>query len=256
MSTFYAALPDPIKAQLLVGHLLNDGIQLDDISLVAPTTVSIDGSAPVSTGDASFFVGGKDDPAHDLVDESSRGADYEAASESPIGGGISTSDSGNNVDSVDQMDDSQEAADDESWPLDDQSHSSHELDDLNRAVNTGFPTPVTPIDNEATPLAVSDRTLEALPVKGVGLVIGGGDLATAAFDWAGKNGEPDGASFLTYLQDEGVPPRVANDLLAQFGNGGSILAVALTPSSDEDALEQIAENYGAVTTGMFAAPRF
>src|SRR5204863_32666 len=105
-----------------------------------------------------------------------------------------------------------------------------ELDDLDRAVMTGFPTPVTPIDNDFPPESTdADRSMEAIRVPGLGLVIGGGDLATAAFDWAGKNGEPDASSLLTYLQDEGVPPGTANELLSQFGNGGAILAVALVP---------------------------
>src|SRR5437870_5084001 len=116
MSTFYAAFPDSVNAQLMVRHLLNDGLELDDISLVTRDETNIEASAPPSTGDASFFVGRDDDPSHDAVDESSPGAEYEAAEVSQVGGGISTSDKGKNVDSVDQMDDSQSAAEDATWP--------------------------------------------------------------------------------------------------------------------------------------------
>jgi hypothetical protein len=255
MSTFFAAFPDSGKAQQMVRHLLNDGINLDDISLVTRDEVNIEDGGAASNGDASFFVGRTDDPAHDLVDESTPDADYEAAEISRIGGGISTSDSGQNVDSVDQMDDSQSAAEDETWPREDTSNSRHELDDLDRAVRTGFPTPVTPLDNDVATDTEPDRSFDPVPVPGVGVVIGGGDLATAAFDWGG-NGKTDSSAFLTYLQDEGVPPGPANELLSQFGNGGAVLAVALFPEVNEDALEDVAERYGAVTSGWFGAPRY
>jgi hypothetical protein len=255
MSTFFAAFPDSTKAQQMVRHLVNDGIDLDDISLVTRSDVNIEPGAAPSTGDASFFVGRDDDPTHDLVDERTPDADYEAAEVSQIGGGISTSNTGQNVDSVDQMDDSQAAAEDETWPREDTSNSRHELDDLDRAVRTGFPTPVTPLDNDFATDTEPDRSLDPIPVPGVGVVMGGGDLATAAFDWA-DNGKPDSSAFLTYLQDEGVPPGPANDLLSQYGNGGAVLAVALLPEVDEGALEEVAEQYGAVTKGWFGAPRF
>ncbi|HTQ10244.1 MAG TPA: hypothetical protein VMI31_09255 [Fimbriimonadaceae bacterium] len=256
MSTFYAALPDSVSAQLLVRRLLDDGLELDDISLVAPKGADIERVGPPSTGDASYFVGRRDDPSHPLVDESAPDADYMSARISRVGGGISTSDTGSNVDQIQDMDDSQEAAEEEAWPDDDTSHGRHELDDLDRAVMTGFPTPVTPIDNDFASPTEPDRSLEPVLVRGVGVVFGGGDMATAAFDWEGKNGEPDGAAFLTYLQDEGVPPGVANELLSAYGNGSAILAVAIVPAVDEDALEEAAERYGAVTTGFFGAPRY
>src|ERR1051325_7250279 len=122
MSMFYAAFPDTVKAEQMVRHLLNDGIELDDISLVVPNETDIEAAAPPSTGDASFFVGRSDDPNHDLVDERTPDADYEGAEISRIGGGISTSDTATNVEMVDEMDDSQSAAEDEGWPRDDTSH--------------------------------------------------------------------------------------------------------------------------------------
>ncbi|HWA84294.1 MAG TPA: hypothetical protein VG820_12695 [Fimbriimonadaceae bacterium] len=254
---FYAAFPDTVQAERMVRHLLEDGIELDDISLVVPNETDIESSAPASVGDASYFVGRSDDPTHDLVDERTPDADYEAAEVSPVGGGISTSDEGQNVEMIDEMDESQSVAEDDGWPRDDTSHSRHELDDLDLAVMTGFPTPVTPLDNDfATGPSDEDRSLDAVRVPGLGLIIGGGDLATAAFDWAGKDGNPDASALLTYLQDEGVPPGTANELLAQFGNGSALLAVALVAETDEDALEEVAEKYGAVTTGWFGSPRY
>lgn len=256
MSTFFAAFPDPVKAQQVVRHLLGDGIELDDISLVSRTGSNIEGAGAPSTGDASFFVGRFDDPTHMMVASGTPDADYEAVELSRIGAGISTADRRLDVDSVDQMEESQDAAEEEGWPRGDASNSHHELDDLDRAVMTGYPTPVTPIDNDFVTDTEGDRAVESVYVPGVGLVIGGGDLATAAFDWAGKNGVPDASSFLTYLHDEGVPPAPANELLAQFGNGGAILAVTILPEVNEDALEEVAERYGAVTTGWFGARRY
>lgn len=256
MSMFYAAFPDPVRAQQLMRDLLNDGIDLDDISLVTPGTTNIEASAPPSTGDATFFVGRDDDPSHSIVDMRSPDADFMAAELSLVGAGVSTSDEGRNVEHIDQMDDSQSAAEDSLWPREEVSRSRHEFDDLDRAVRTGFPSPVTPLDNEIASTTEPDRSFEAIAVPGVGIVMGGGDLATAAFDWAGKNGEPDASSFLTYLQDEGVPPREANELLVHYANGSSILSVSLSPAIDDAALEELAERHGAVTTGWFGAPRF
>src|SRR5690349_15257929 len=90
MSTFFAAFPDSTKAQEMVRHLVSDGINLDDISLVTRSGLTVDPAAPQSIGDASFFVGREDDPEHDLVDEGTPDADYEAVEVSRVGGGIST----------------------------------------------------------------------------------------------------------------------------------------------------------------------
>lgn len=257
MSTFFAAFPDSIPAQQVIRQLLSDGIELDDISLVTRDSNGIERLAPPSTGDASFFVDRSDDPEHDLVDTASRNADFEAAEISRIGGGISTSDKGQNVDSVDQMDDSQSAAEDNIWPREDTSSSEHDLDSLHLAVNTGYPTPVTPLDNDfARGASDFDRSLEAVDVPGFGVVMGGGDLATAAFDWSNQNGKVDTPNLLTYLHDEGVPPEPANELLGHLENGGAILAVALTPQVDEGALTEVVERHGAITSGWFGAPRY
>src|SRR5688572_15225804 len=110
MSTFIASFPDSAHGQSVVRQLLADGIELDDISLVTRDAAGLDTIQSESTGDASFIIGRSDDPEQPLVDPGSRGADYEAAEVSEIGGGISTSDTGSNVDSVDQMDDSQYSA--------------------------------------------------------------------------------------------------------------------------------------------------
>ncbi len=245
----------------MVRHLMTDGIELDDISLVTRDANATGDAATSSVGDASFFVGRADDPtANELVDERSPIADFEAVDESKLDNtGISTSDRTRTGETVDQMDDSQWLAEDTLEPRNNIGPAGHELDDLDLAVATGFPTPITPLDNEATanPNETElDRSLETIIVPGVGAVMGGGDLATAAFDFAKKNGEPDASAILTYLQDEGVPPEPANNLLEQFGNGGAILAVALVPEVDEQALETVAEGYGAVTVGWFGAPRY
>lgn len=256
MSTFYAAFHDAILAEGMARHLLEDGIALDRISLVtrrAPTPPDRD----PSIGDASFFVGRADDPDHDLVDESTPEADYEASEISEIGGGISTSRIGQDVDSVDQMDESQRAAEDEAYPRDDTSHSRHQRDDLDEAMETGFPTPPTPIDNDfGAGSSEAGRSLEAVAVPGLGSVMGGGDLATAAFDWGGPGGEIDAANMLVYLQDEGVSPGPANQLLEALSDDGAILAVELDPGIDEGNLEALAQRFGADLLGAFAAPSY
>ena len=71
-------------------------------------------------------------------------------------------------------------------------------------------------------------------------------MATAAFDWQGDNGNPDPSSFLTYFQDEGVPPGPANELPAQVGHGGPNLARAPVHEAAENVIGLIACGPGPV----------
>src|SRR5579862_7608377 len=114
MSTFYAALPDSVKAQQMVRHLMDDGIALDDIS---------------------------------LVNTRSPEAEYESSEMSPIGGGISTANTETDVADAGEMEESQEASETEFTPLNDVSNGDHELDELNLTLRTGFPTSASPIND-------------------------------------------------------------------------------------------------------------
>jgi hypothetical protein len=255
MSTFYAGLTDVNRAQELVRHLLSDGIELDDISLVTRDTSTLEGAASPSIGDATRFIGRSDDPTHDVVDDLNPDADSDMRA-SRVGGGVSTSNIGEDVESVDQMDDSQSVAEDLTWPRD-EPESLTEIDSIDlEQDNIEIPPPVSTLNEAFATGTEVDRSLEPVVIPGLGVVMGGGDLATAAFDWAGQNGKADPSALLTYLQDEGVPPEPANELLREFQDGGSILAVALLPETDETALEEVAERYGAVSTGWFGAPRY
>ena len=48
MSTFYAAFPDSIRAQQMIRHLIGDGIELDDISLVTRDGKNLESAAAPS----------------------------------------------------------------------------------------------------------------------------------------------------------------------------------------------------------------
>jgi hypothetical protein len=171
---------------------------------------------------------------------------------------IDTSNADTDVDSVDQMEDSQEEYELEIHPRGGVSQGSHEMDDVALTVTTGFPTPVPTQDNLQDPFPVQEQLesqFETIEIPGFGIVAGGGLLATTALDFAKEPGNL--KSIIDQLKDEGVPDDVANDLQTAFHNGEAILAVVVTPGEiNEDAVEEIAERYGGHNFGLFDAPRY
>ena len=268
MSTFYATFRDVSAARAMIDELVRGGVQPDDISLVAHKALVGDDESTGemrersgSVGDATAFVGRNDDPVVDtLVPRSKDYTDYPTIEASPIGG-IDTSDSATNVDSVDQADDSQEQADLMTYPRGDTSQSEHERDDFNLALHTGFPTPVPVIDDirDGTS-AIQDRldeALETIVVPGFGMVMGGGALATAALDFINHDGDANPEAIVSHLKDEGVPETRARVYRDAFQQGGAVLAIAVNPGSvKEGDVERIAERHRAENPALYDAPRY
>ncbi|HWD38064.1 MAG TPA: hypothetical protein VG944_04395, partial [Fimbriimonas sp.] len=102
-----------------------------------------------------------------------------------------------------------------------------------------------------------ESALETLEIPGIGLVQGGGSLATAALDFAKLDGSCNVSGLVEQLTDDGVPQEAAHELQNQFRQGRAILAVVITPGElNEDAVEEIAERNGAQAQGLFDAPRY
>jgi len=260
MSTYYATFKDSKAAIATLADLLQQGVKADDISLISP---DLDGqfvtdldSSLVPSEDATSFVGRNDDPDRDgllSVDGSSDVPEYQrftTLEEGPIAG-IDTSDSGTNVDSVDQADDSQEIADQMTYPRSGTSFSEHQRDEDNLSMLTGFPTPPPIIEELPDTRGDEPGRLESISVPGLGMVVGGGGLATAALD-------PKGAeAIFSYLRDEGVPEDQAREYRAAVQRGVAMLAVAITPGLvDENAIERIVERHDADNGALFDAPRY
>ncbi len=276
MSTFYATFDDTARARELVRTLLRSGVASDDLSLVLRAedadglpsdTLGTEDEGMIesvsSVGDATAFVGREDDPTpNDPFAADAPFAGYTSVYESNIGGGISTVEKGRNVDSVDQMDDSQSAAEDMISPPHEISQSEHEKDDIALTLQTGFPTPVPVIDNDLTDVEGPaqdqyEEGMDAITVPGFGTLIGGGALATAALDFMNPESVGISDSLVTHLRDEGVPRERAQTYQEAFEQGAALLAVAIVPGEiSAGVVESLAERHGARNAETFDAPRF
>jgi hypothetical protein len=263
MSTFYASFPEPAKAQYVALTLLSEGIQPDDISVVAHangTEAALVAEEIEPSEDATAFVGREDDPDQDsLIPEVRDSTSYMVQREAATGGGIATSTPDDNVSRYEEMDDIEAAESDMLDQPADRPHSRHEVDDLQLTMSTGFPTNV-PVIDDFEPQRLPGESalthgLEAIKVPGLGVVMGGGALATAALDLS--DGSADAKRLVSHLQDEGVPPQAAEGILEELQHGGAVLAVALVPGeSDPDRLQELASRNGATKAEMYDAQRY
>ncbi|MGV3618220.1 MAG: hypothetical protein ACO1SV_23070 [Fimbriimonas sp.] len=275
MSTFYATFRNVRSAQSAVHELLRGGVNPDSVSVIAnDANVGAEhrserGSEAHmreevhSVGDATSFVGRKDDPRRDEIPPSPE--DFTKFSTSVLNDstmGIDTSNISNDVESIDQNDDSQEQAERSTYPAGLVSQSEHERDDINLALHTGYPTPIPVIEDQVidteTPLQdQNDDSLDTIVVPGFGMVMGGGALATAALDFLNPNGKHETDSLVNHLRDEGVPGDRAEALRDAFESGSAVVAVEIVPGeTNEEQVEATSERHGAENAGLFDAPRF
>lgn len=269
MSTFYAVFNDPAKARLAVMALIDQGVPTDDISLVARGAGAAFGKAPTveetsdrPMADTTSFVNGVNDPIIDeLVPRGSISEMRYQATESDIGGGISTADSDDSIDSADQSDESQWLSEDNMEPGVSVTQGDQELRDLDLAITTGFPNK--PMGLEGTPKslvpAIEDleRSIEVIDIPGFGVVVGSGPLATAVLDYGDGDSSDDMPEMMKHFRGEGVPDETARGYLSSLDNGQAILAVGLVPGEVEPPLvEAVADQFGAVTSETFDAPRY
>lgn len=267
MSTYYATFNEIRQARGFLDELVREGVSPDDISLIARRAdANADSAAEMtervrSVGDATVFVGRSDDPRRDdLVPPSLAGADMTTLEMSNLNP-VDTSNSATDVDSVDQMDDSQEEMDKMTYPRRSISQSEHERDDVSMATITGFPTSAPVIDDVIdadTPLQdqMAD-SFETIEVPGFGIVAGGGALATAALDFANPENPAGTDRLVDFLKDEGIPEPRAKDLCEAFDAGRAFVAVAVNPGDvNEQAVERIADRYQVADAQLYDAPRF
>ena len=274
MSTFYATFRNVRSARAAVHELLRGGLDPDSVSLIAndshigPEDIGRGDERHIreevrSVGDATVFVGRRDDPRQDAgpPSEDERYARLSQAELTEGTMGIDTSDISTDVETFDQSDDSQEVVDRDTFTDGHISHSEHERDDINLAIRTGFPTTVpaidAPIDSETARQDQNDDGLDTIVVPGFGLVAGGGALATAALDFINPNGSGTTDALIGHLRDEGVPNDRAKALRDAFSQGGAVVAVEIVPGEiNEERVEETTERHGASNVGLFDAPRY
>lgn len=93
--------------------------------------------------------------------------------------------------------------------------------------------------------------LASLVIPGFGLVTGGGALASALIGWAGSTAAGALAGGVAgYLQDQGVPSRIALDAEAAVKNGSAVVSIEVpTGSLGEFEVMEIVSKYHAVSFG-------
>jgi hypothetical protein len=265
MSTFYAIFRDPAKGKAVLRQLITSGVPEDDVSFIAGDHVGNGHvEAPLERmSDATSFVGRDDDPVIDNPDAGvpDREEKYYAR-ESEVGGGISTGELIQDAaETVDQSLDPQADAEDQIEREDGVTQAQIELHDLDLAVETGFPTKLSGLDSFAAsstpPIDDFERSLEQISVPRLGLVCGGGGLATAALDFADDDPSDDESVVMSHLVDDGVPAELAKQYLEAVKDGGAVLAVGLIPGEVEPALvEGLADQFDGELAKTFDAPRF
>lgn len=239
----------------MAATIMDEGILVDDISVISTGgTRGGEDLAPALT-DATDYVGAPDEV--DLDEQPTRHANVlrHAFDESSVGGGIATSSPDDAISSVGESDESQERAEDDSMP-----HLTEEMGEeleRNQALRSGFATDVQ-VEPDTLALAGTApdarKGLGSMTVSGVGTVMGGGDLATAALSDSDDGSYP---SINEFLREKGVKRATAEALMRDFRSGGSILAVALSGGMGQaNRLEELALAMGAKTAETISAPRF
>ncbi len=268
MSTFYATFESWDRAKGAVQELLNGGVDPGDLSLVACRTDAQGNGVigemrelPSTVGDATVYIGRKDDPARDFP--IARGADLTELTSTEMSrlSPVDTSNSDTNVEAFEQMEDSQNEYELQIRPKGGISYGMHDRDTEDLEALIGFPTPVPTEDALSSGVFKQqeqfDDSLETIEIEGFGTIAGGGLLATAALDFAKTDGSCNAEGLVKGLEEEGVPQDVARDVQSAFHKGAAVLAVVVTPGVlNEDAVEEIAERHGAHNVGLFDAPRY
>lgn len=259
MTTYFACFGSREETLEAAGALLQEGVQPEDLTVVVDESERLDGRPAFAAVDDSLILE-NDLLIERTVDESS--IDYARTTdpalepavdlvaedrlplhESIIGGGISTATPDDSVSSVDEMDDSQAAAEEMLYRtgLRD-SREREEERDPEEAVSTGIQDFApdqelgSGIHGEAEGTGTGElAALLPAAVPGVGVVMGDGFLATSLLDAANEAG---GRGLVPLLVDQGLPEDEAVRYAAAVASGGGLVAVSLDVGNVEQAVVQ------------------
>jgi len=263
--TVFASFDNGQQAEVLVGALLEAGIAPEDISVIIAgrDDMAVEGGAPhLEESHAGAAMVDSGESAATLYGHAAEQTAGSYIYESPIGGGISTSSPDDEVSGVEEMDDSQYAAEQMTYPQNAQSYSSQERFDVAQGANTGFFNTTKPGAEGFGPAEPNESDLPgedeltSITVPGVGLVLGDGTLATAIVGAgiATERGGNPAADIEDYLTDQLVPKDLAWMLAKDFREGGAVVAIATPPGeADSDVIEQVLEKIGGRNVRMVEA---
>lgn len=255
--TLYASFAEPSQAEKAAGALLDYGVLAEDLSLITRGSHTETYTTQTSTGEraaaGTAAAGNRTAEAGDrFAAGASRaaGADYTAANYEAAA---------ERHEATATEEGRQAAGDYET------THESRHHDDTELAAKKGISTTtskdagVGAVKGAGIGLGVGVlAALASIFIPGVGLVTGGGALATAIGAAAGTTaaGAVAGGTY-GYLKDQGVPEATAKVYNQTLEMGGSILAVHV-PSNDVDqsTIEGIMEKYGAVSINIFAEGQY
>jgi len=261
-NTLYAAFTDAVLAEKAAGALLDHGVRAEDLSLVQhesrynmPTTVAEDtGVSPDVRGEMSGAT--TDSPGV-------AGAGTYVPPMTAMSNAMNDNDA---VDAVTYMEEddfatSRNQADYDRENSDTKDYKIVDVNKMERNAKTGISTTTgadagaAAITGGAVGLGVGAiAALAALLIPGIGLVVGGGALATAIGGIVATTGAGAAVGAVTgYLKDQGVEEHVAQKYGETIGTGGAILAVHVPSSSvDEPKAREVLEKYGATNINSYA----
>lgn len=246
--TLIASFNDPDSAESAFNALMDLGVQPEDLSLILNGDAR--GGPPPGEYDPAIVTG------LDNLNLGETQAEEEGSyvHESRVGGGISTSGIDDSVASLDEMEDSQSASEEETYPEAGASFGAQESHDVMEAARSGFFNTTEPDRSTAGRLDGPDSeptpTLEvsSMSVPGIGRVIGDGMLATLATGAmvASRAGGRNAAGIADYLVDAGVPANEASEISRPLQRGGAILAATIRPGDANGvAAEDVLSRHGA-----------
>lgn len=228
MTTLYATFNDVDSAERAAGALLDYGVRPDDLSLIRKHS----GTAPSPPPGVDPEPIGTDADSSDLT--------YTATD--PYTPGTSRADDATYDTLVPSFD-----ADDY---------------DPETSAKAGI-TATTPEDAGAGAIKGAEiglgvgalAALVSIFVPGVGLVAGGGALATALLGFAAATGAGAIAGAVTgYLKDQGMESQVADHYASAVASGAGLISVTVPSGSvDESTVRSIMDKYGASNVTNFAS---
>jgi hypothetical protein len=286
-ATIYAAFADPANAEKATGALLDHGLTTDEMSLVASRDYPRARQSPELSAERIAEMDAH--VQHEIDDNEVTGTSYGHAIVNDMGrqamtsqtwatpgssmaygaemaGGIESSDAATHYKGGDEP-----FANDDGAPAYRSGYGADlgvdtPVDDLDRpelSAKGGIST-TTPADagagavkGAAVGLGVGIiAAAAAIFVPGIGLVAGGGVLATALAGMVGATGAGVIAGGVVgYLKDQGIPEEAITVYRDAVDSGGAILAVTVPDEYSRADLEAVLSKYGASNIEMYGPVR-
>jgi hypothetical protein len=152
------------QAESAVTDLISEGLKEDDFALLL-----LNSNSQEATEALEPLLAPQSPGVTHLGDDTEGAADRE----SEIGAGIATSTPDDDVSGVEEMDDSESAAEDLMYPADDRDFADEEEAEVKLAADTGYFQTTGP---DRSPRRFADSTVDAIDLPGLGALVGEGSF--------------------------------------------------------------------------------